>query len=139
MTQSYVPNSEWHYDSGFVTPVVLPLCCPMSTYHMIQFHMKFTRLRPFYIINLIVPSVLFSLLMLLTFLLPTESGERFGYSLTILLSYTVLLTISTDMMPTTSKQIPVISKNIGLCFFMQIYSYSSRSALTTRIRCLSIH
>ena len=48
--------------------------------------------------------------MVLVFVLPTESGERLGYSLTIFLSFTVVLTITSDLMPTTSKEIPTIGK-----------------------------
>ena len=49
--------------------------------------------------------------MVLVFLLPTESGERLGYSLTFFfLSFTVVLTITFDLVPTTSKEIPMIGK-----------------------------
>ena len=48
--------------------------------------------------------------MVLVFLLTTESGERLGYSLTIFLSFTVVLTITSDLMPTTSKELPIIGK-----------------------------
>ena len=114
MKESYIPNAEWQYEGGYISTDMLPLCCPLSNFTWVRINLNFTRLRPFYIINLIVPSLLFSVCMILAFLLPTDSGERLGYSLTILLSYTVLLTITTDMLPTTSKQTPVISKNIPL-------------------------
>ena len=78
-------------------------------------HAKFERLRPFYVINLIIPSVALSFCMVLVFLLPTESGERLGYSLTIFLSFTVVLTITSDLMPTTSKEIPIIGKRYKAC------------------------
>ena len=53
--------------------------------------------------------------MVLVFLLPTESGERLGYSLTIFLSFTIVLTITSDLMPTTSKEIPIIGKRYTAC------------------------
>ena len=46
--------------------------------------------------------------MVLVFLLTTESGDRLGYSLTIFLSFNVVLTITSDLMPTTSKELPII-------------------------------
>ena len=46
--------------------------------------------------------------MVLVFLLTTESGERLGYSLTIFLSFNVVLTITSDLMPTTSKELPIV-------------------------------
>ena len=87
----------------------MAVCCPMATYYMVAFAFSFTRLRPFYVINLIMPAMILSVCMILTFLLPTECGERLGYSMTILLSYTVLMTITGDMMPTTSQETPYIS------------------------------
>ena len=53
--------------------------------------------------------------MVLVFLLPTESGERLGYSLTIFLSFNVVLTITSDLMPSTSKEIPNIGKRYKAC------------------------
>lgn len=114
MTQSYITNAEWQYDGGHVSTSAIPVCCPATNFSLVYVNLNFTRLRPFYVINLIIPSMLLSVCMVLAFLLPTDCGERLGYSLTILLSYTVVLTITTDMMPTTSKQTPVISK---LCVF----------------------
>ena len=106
---AYLENAEWQYNKGYVTTEIFPMCCPESIAITININLSFTRLRPFYVINLIVPAMLFSACMVLTFLLPTECGERLGYSLTILLSYTVLMTITSSMMPTTSKQTPHIS------------------------------
>ena len=102
------------YNGGSLSTFPIAVCCPAQTLTMVKIELQFTRLRPFYIINFIVPALLLALCMLLAFLLPTECGERLGYSLTILLSYTVLLTIVADMMPTTSKQTPHIGK-ISMC------------------------
>ena len=98
------------YNGGSLSTFPIAVCCPAQTLTMVKIELQFTRLRPFYVINLIVPALLLALCMLLAFLLPTECGERLGYSLTILLSYTVLLTIVADMMPTTSKQTPHIGE-----------------------------
>ena len=107
-TFAYLENAEWHYDNGYTSTTTMPVCCPQSNAVLVYFNFSFTRLRPFYVINLIIPAMLLSICMVLTFLLPTECGERLGYSLTILLSYTVLMTITTEMMPTTSKETPHI-------------------------------
>ena len=106
---SYVPSQEWQYDRGYLAiEGHLPTCCPVTVYQRIHAYFQFTRLRPFYVINLIIPSVALSFCMVLVFLLPTDSGERLGYSLTILLSYTVVMTLTAELMPTTSKEIPII-------------------------------
>ena len=91
-----------------ISPVLL--CCPESSMDLVYFTLNFSRLRPYYVITLLVPAMLLSVLMVLTFLLPTDCGERLGYSMTILLSYTVMMTITSQLIPTTSKETPHISK-----------------------------
>lgn len=117
-TAAYLENAEWRYDSFKVMTEPMQVCCPMATYYMMAFALSFTRLRPFYVINLIMPAMILSVCMILTFLLPTECGERLGYSMTILLSYTVLLTITADMMPTTSKETPYINLYLLILLIM---------------------
>ena len=91
-----------------ISPILL--CCPESSMDLVYFTLNFSRLRPYYVITLLVPAMLLSVLMVLTFLLPTDCGERLGYSMTILLSYTVMMTITSQLIPTTSKETPHISK-----------------------------
>ena len=110
----YIPNAEWKYKSGESTALHDYSCCPVSPVTLVQVSLTFTRLRPFYTINFVVPAILLSVCMVLAFLLPTESGERLGFALTVLLSYTVLMTMISDMMPTTSKETPHISKSFKL-------------------------
>ncbi|KAL8617711.1 hypothetical protein ACOMHN_039659 [Nucella lapillus] len=55
-----------------------------------------------------MPIVLNSLLMNAVFLLPIESGEKMGYSLTVLLSYTVFLTWVTENLPPVSTDTSIL-------------------------------
>jgi len=57
--------------------------------------------------NFVVPSVLLSILSILTFLLPPESGERITLSITILLSTTLFQQLTASLIP--PSQVPVIS------------------------------
>jgi hypothetical protein len=43
----------------------------------------------------------------LVFLLPVESGERIGLSMTILLSYTIFLTLISDAIPASSNPMSI--------------------------------
>jgi len=49
-----------------------------------------------------MPIVLTSLLVVLVFIVPVESGEKVSYVLTVFLSLAVLLTIVADSLPSTS-------------------------------------
>ena len=61
------------------------------------------------IINIILPILFLNQLNVLVFMLPAESGERVSYSLTVLLSIAVFMTIVGDTLPRTSEPTPLIS------------------------------
>ncbi|KAK3101941.1 hypothetical protein FSP39_007526 [Pinctada imbricata] len=78
---------------------------------IIEYHIEFTLKREsqFYVVGLILPIATMGILNLLVFLLPPESGERVGFSITVLLALAVFLTIASDSLPKTSKpSIPLI-------------------------------
>ncbi|KAK3082686.1 hypothetical protein FSP39_002579 [Pinctada imbricata] len=66
----------------------------------IYFHLK--RRATFYVINMVLPIMVMGFLNLLVFLLPPQSGERVGYSITVLLAISVFLTIASDNLPRNS-------------------------------------
>ena len=82
---------------------------------------QFQRRRPYYVINILLPTLLMSVCVVWTFILPTASGERIGYSLTILLSFTVFLTVTNGLLPSTSQQTPTFGKS-GFCCCFFFYS-----------------
>ena len=66
--------------------------------------------KPQYIIVIVVLPILFlCILNVLVFFLPAESGERVSYSITVLLSIAVFMTIVSDTLPKTSEPLPLIS------------------------------
>ena len=73
-----------------------------------------TRKPTFVVIIVIVPVMLLSLMCIMVFLLPPESGERMSYSITLLLALVVFLTIVSDNIPKTSSPLSLLSYFIGL-------------------------
>ena len=69
----------------------------------ISFDLYLTRKSRFVVINVISPIVLMSFLNVLIFLIPTDSGERISFCLTVLLAIAVLLTVVGDNLPKTSN------------------------------------
>ncbi|XP_061186421.1 neuronal acetylcholine receptor subunit alpha-3-like [Saccostrea echinata] len=61
------------------------------------------RISTFHIVNMILPIVFVGLLNILVFLLPALSGERVGYSITVLLAIAVFQTIAFEKLPSVSK------------------------------------
>ncbi|XP_033749301.1 neuronal acetylcholine receptor subunit alpha-3-like [Pecten maximus] len=57
----------------------------------------------FYILTTICPIILLSFLDIFTFVIPVESGEKIGYSMTVHLAFAVLLTIVSSSLPVNSR------------------------------------
>ncbi|XP_069131626.1 neuronal acetylcholine receptor subunit alpha-3-like [Argopecten irradians] len=74
---------------------------------------KLKRLPEYVVINMILPVCFLCVINIFVFFLPVESGERIGFSITLLLSVAVFMTILSDSLPQSSRpQIAV------LCYFM---------------------
>ena len=75
----------------------------------IRFTIIIKRKPLFYIINIILPIILLSVLNIFTFLIPADMGERMGYSVTVWLSFAVFLTVISGSLPKSSDTVPIIS------------------------------
>ncbi|XP_033759612.1 neuronal acetylcholine receptor subunit alpha-3-like [Pecten maximus] len=75
----------------------------------LNFVLQLERRYAFYVMNVIVPVLLTSLLTPMVFKLPSESGERVSFMLTVVLALEVLLTVVSAHMPATSLHISVIA------------------------------
>jgi nicotinic acetylcholine receptor len=84
-------------------------CCP-QTYPDITFLITIRRKTLFYTVNLIIPCVGISFLTVLTFYLPSDSGEKVALCISILLSLTVFFLLLAELIPPTSLVVPLIGK-----------------------------
>ncbi|XP_062570977.1 acetylcholine receptor subunit beta-like [Saccostrea cucullata] len=96
----YNENGGWEYKSYSIETGVSVR--GVSSFPTATIRMFFKRRPLFQVVNTILPCVLIAFLMVLTFKLPPDSGERMGFSLTVLLAYAVYLTIVSANLPTTS-------------------------------------
>ncbi|KAM8934797.1 acetylcholine receptor subunit alpha-1-A [Pelodytes ibericus] len=85
-------------------------CCPDKPYLDITYHFLLQRLPLYFIVNVIIPCLLFSFLTGLVFYLPTDSGEKMTLSVSVLLSLTVFLLVIVELIPSTSSAVPLIGK-----------------------------
>ena len=104
----FVSNGEWDL-------IGMPLrrhelwysCCP-APYPDLTFWVVIRRRPLFYIFNLVMPCILLTIISVMVFLLPPESGEKVSLSVTVLLALTVFLLIVAESMPAQSEVVPVI-------------------------------
>ncbi|XP_060784775.1 acetylcholine receptor subunit alpha-like isoform X1 [Neoarius graeffei] len=85
-------------------------CCQDTPYLDITYHFLLLRLPLYFIVNVIIPCILFSFLTGLVFYLPTDSGEKMTLSISVLLSLTVFLLVIVELIPSTSSAVPLIGK-----------------------------
>lgn len=108
--RDYYPSVEWHIMSAPAKRNVKTYpCCP-EPYPDITFNITLRRKTLFYSVNLIVPCVGISFLTVLTFYLPSDSGEKIALCVSILLSLTVFFLLLAELIPPTSLVVPLIGK-----------------------------
>jgi len=64
----------------------------------------------FHILNTLFPVVMMAVLSAMVFKLPVDSGEKIGFSLTVLLAYAVYLTLISENIPSTSVTVCYLCK-----------------------------
>ena len=86
---------------------------------VVRFSFLMRRRPTFYILCLILPVLFLSLTATLVFALPPGAGEKMGTSITVLLAFSVYLTLVTDYLPDTSLHISLVGLYLtvllGIC------------------------
>ena len=72
------------------------------------FTLKIKRLAQYYGVNIIVPSTIIWVLTLLSFILPSDNGERVTLVISALLSLSVYMLIASSFLPETSNAVPAL-------------------------------
>ncbi|XP_052784334.1 neuronal acetylcholine receptor subunit beta-4-like [Mya arenaria] len=71
--------------------------------YIVRFDITIRRKPKFVIVNVVLPLMFLSVLNICVFLIPTESGERISYCLTVLLAIAVFLTLVGDSLPKNAE------------------------------------
>ena len=90
------------------------------------FTFRLARKPQYVIVNVMLPILLLCLLNVLVFVLPSESGERVSYCITVLLSIAVFMTIVSDILSKAAEPLPLVSY-----YLMIVLILSSIIAFTT--------
>ncbi len=83
---------------------------PGVPFPRVRFSLYLRRKPMFYTINIITPCMTMSLLALLVFYLPPDSGEKVSLGITVLLSFSVFLLLVAENVPKTSEFVPLLGK-----------------------------
>lgn len=110
--QNYYPNGEWDLESTSVT-AYSPDDGSYNHGEILPGAEAVLRLRRrpvYYIISTILPISMLSLLNVLVFLLPTNTGEKMTLAVTVLLSFTVFMSVVNEVMPKTSNSVSILGR-----------------------------
>ena len=103
-------NSVWELKSAHaVRHSVKYECCP-APYIDLTYTLEFRRKPLYYIMTIIFPSVLLSLLSCISFLFPADSGERLSLVISVLLGLVVFMLIVNERTPVTSDATPMLTQ-----------------------------
>jgi nicotinic acetylcholine receptor, invertebrate len=113
-------NQEWDLvNFSYQKNIKYYSCCP-EPYPDITFNITLRRRPGFYNTNILLPAFATASLMILSLIVPSESGERIGFVTTVMLSIIVFLLILSENLPKSDTE-PLLSRMlIGLTFFSLI-------------------
>lgn len=100
----YTPNANWKLESYRANTVA----DFNIGYNVLLVELTIKREPLYFTLMVVCPTLLFGLLNPLVYLLPVESGERIGLSITILLSYAIFLTLVSAEIPASSNPMCVL-------------------------------
>lgn len=102
-------NENWEVDSQNVEVGESDRgdCCPYS-FSNIKYTLNIRRLFQYQLFYIFAPCLILTILSLVSFWIPSESGERIGFVTTLLLSLMVYLLVVPESLPVSAKEIPIL-------------------------------
>ncbi|CAF3221835.1 unnamed protein product [Rotaria socialis] len=127
--RNYYPNGEWEIIRAPARRNQKRYTCCLQPYYDVTYALVLKRKTLFYIVHLIIPCVGISLLTLIVFYLPSQSGEKIVLCISIELALTVFFPLLADLIPSTSIMVPLLGKY--LLFIMVLVALSIFNTIIT--------
>ena len=122
----YYVNGEWELLGVPGNRHSIKYSCCKDPFIDITYKIRLKRRVLFYLNNLIMPNLILAGLVLCSFYVPPESGERISLNITIMLGLTVFLLLFNERIPPSSEHVPLI----GGYYFALFYQVGISMILT---------
>ena len=109
---------EWEV-TGQSTNRIVFIYCGMNQVFL-QFKYSLKRKPYSFLILAALPLILLSMLKLFVFFLPTESGEKISFSVSVTVAYAVLMTMATNELPKTPDTVSIFGLYTDILFFTNV-------------------
>ncbi|XP_060598020.1 neuronal acetylcholine receptor subunit alpha-7-like [Ruditapes philippinarum] len=114
-TTTFEKNGEWKLKSALIEERLVH-----EDVTQIYVILNLSRYWLFYVVNVLLPVALLSIMMVFSFKIPPVSGERLGYNMALLLSFVVLLNLIGESMPRVSKQVSYLQLYVSYQLSMSV-------------------
>ena len=128
----FTSNGVWNLNEVEVRTMHLKLECCKYPFMKIIYGLTLHRIPVFYIMNIVVPCILLSFLMLMVFCIPPESGEKISLGMSNLLAIILFQQLIAESMPPRGDEAPLIGKEkllMANSYFIARHADSSISSL----------
>lgn len=115
-TSNFEENGKWKVDSMSSSSETV------DSKTTLLFTLNLRRKSSFYVLFLLLPAVLLSVLNVFVFVLPAGSGEKTGYTIAVFLSYALFYTILSESLPTNSDTVSTVASYLFLMMFLATLS-----------------
>ena len=99
---NYVLNEEWDIMDSNIQKVIIK---DEKNFTDLRFEMVIDRKPLFYLYSTVLPILLLSILNMVCFLVPIESGEKIGMTMAIFLTFAVFMTMISSTVPRSSEHV----------------------------------
>ncbi|XP_046841843.1 neuronal acetylcholine receptor subunit alpha-7-like [Xenia sp. Carnegie-2017] len=125
-------NSLWKYKSVKVTRSSINYTCCKFPFHDLTYTFEFQRKSLYYILTIIIPTMLLSALTCISFCFPANSGERILLLISVVIGLFVIMIVVNERTPVTSDSRPMLTL-IFICVQMSIFISLLASAFILRL------
>lgn len=124
-TSNFEDNGKWNVDSMSSSSETI------NGKTTLLFTLNLRRRQSFYVLFLLIPAVLLSILNIFVFVLPAGSGEKIGYTIAVFLSYALFYTVLSKTIPPNSDTVSTLASYL---FLMMIFATLAALLTITELR-----